>query len=239
MMRILALDKCNEENSIKKHAVAMIESFNKAKFQVSKPYFSKIWFSKFKEFYNKRFNEKFNEKKLTIKNFKSLYNLYLGSEGHSLQLLREKIEKNEVKEAFDYLIKIDGVGDKVAKFMVRDLIFYLTDWGKMVNATNFPPNLDYALPVDRWVRRITLSIPTLKREVFRVLENEDVDRFISKSIFNVCKQLELNPLRFNLGAYLIGEQKLASKWKKFGENKFSETYKYLKNFEWNAACESV
>ena len=92
-----------------------------------------------------------------------------------------------------------------------------------------PDNLEYAIPIDRWVRRVTLSIPSLRQRIFKLLEDEDLDRFISKAIVEVCSELELNPLRFDFGAYLVGVDKLERKWNEFNrEKRFSETYEYLK-----------
>ena len=218
-------DKCDKKKFIKTHAVAMIKSFNEVKFLTNDD-FPKKWFEKFREVYKKMFDQKFNGKKLKINNFKSLYGFY---KGKGVDDLRNKIEDNEIRSAFDLLKGIKGIGEKVAKFTVRDLVFYFTDWGKSVKMVSPPENLEYAIPIDRWVRRVTLSIPSLRQRIFKLLEDEDLDRFISKAIVEVCSELELNPLRFDFGAYQVGVDKLERKWNEFNrEKRFSETYECLK-----------
>ena len=223
----ITCDKCSKKTSIKRHAVAMIKSFDEVKDCNN---FSDIWFEKFANVYRDLFNGKFNEKKLTIHVFESLHNFYM-TKKDSLNDLRLKIERSDIEDAFALLMKIRGVGEKVAKFMVRDLIFFFTEWGKQ---ERIPygwriENLDCAVPVDRWVRRVTLSIPSLRQCFCELLEDEELDKYVSKAIVEICSKLGINPLRFDFGAYWIGVEVLEKQWKKFERGKqFSKTYEFLK-----------
>lgn len=164
------------------------------------------------------------------KYFNSLYNFYYRDNGPAD--LRNKIENNQLKDAFHLLKEIDGVGEKIAKFMVRDLVFHLTDWGMSVKMDSLPVSqpeeLEFAIPVDIWVRRIAFSIPSLRLTIFRILEDdplnengEVLNRVISKAIVKVCLNLRLNPLKFDIGAYLVGKKLGDSgEWDKMGGKKF-------------------
>jgi len=76
-----------------------------------------------------------------------------------------------------------------------------------------------------WVKRIALSIPRLRRKIFDLMEDEDIDKFISKAIAEVCLELKLNPLRFDFGAYLIGINEFEKKRGKF--RNFRQIYEEL------------
>lgn len=213
----------NVRCKIRKHAIAMIKSFNEVK--PSNREDAEKWFKRFEDVYAENFQNQKYSKKLRQDNFRELCEFYLKPEGgglSGLEQLRMKIMKNKIEEAFRLLRNLKGIGNKVAKFILRDLTFYLTNWGKSVKTDCHPRDLnyEYAIPVDRWVRRISLSIPLIKYKVFELMQDEDLDKYISKAIEKVCLELKLNPLRFDFGAYLIGsefEKKHHSKTLKFND----------------------
>ncbi len=97
----------------------MLKSFNEVKSSADQN-FPEIWFNKFKQVYNEMFEGKKFNSKFGQKYFNSLYNFYYRDNGPAD--LRNKIENNQLKDAFYLLKEIDGIGEKIAKFMVRDLV---------------------------------------------------------------------------------------------------------------------
>lgn len=219
---------------VRMHAIAMLKTFKDCGC-------TEIQIDKFERIYsNISGGKKFNERKLGRKHFESLSKFCReGGAGR----LREKIEGNEIKEAYNLLKGIKGVGDKVAKFIVRDLLFFLTDWGYKVRDLEKmdlkEDDLYLAIPVDSWVRRITLSIPSMRQKVFEIMQNENLDEFISKVISRMCLYLHVNPLRFDFGAYQIGKLKIGDEWKNFGDEKFPKIYDKLKEILLNTSGQEL
>lgn len=213
----------NNKIELRKHAVVMLKTFKDCACR-------EVQLNNFGCNYNKKFpNENFNKRKLGPKQFESTSKFY--KEGN-VGRLKEKIEKGEIKEAYDLLKSIKGAGDKVAKFILRDLLFLLTDWGYKVKdfkEENLREDeLFLAIPVDIWVRRITLSIPSMRQKVFEIMQDEELDKYISRGISKLCLALHINPLRFDFGAYQIGRLEINNKeWKNFGDKKFDATYNKL------------
>jgi len=214
-------ERCElREKKVRAHAVAMLKAFNEAVLMADNTRsLANVWREKFSKIYEKEFpGKKFNER--LSKCFDSLSEFYM----EKVNDLRERIESSKIMGSYSLLDGIAGVGDKVAKFIVRDLLFLLTDWGFQVKMKSARDDLEYAIPVDRWVQRITLSIPRLKRKT------GGLNKFISKAIAQVCSELEVNPLRFDFGAYLIGENKIKKECKKFKEPGLEEKiYELLKD----------
>jgi len=132
------------------------------------------------------------------------------------------IGENRLDEAYNLLInQRGGVGPKIARFVIRELAFSLTEWGKNeeLDPSIFEDAkvLSYAVPIDRWVRRISLSIPAIASKLMNNLEvsdladdniNDKVDEKLGLTIAELCYEMKLNPLRFDFGAYLFGWQKI-------------------------------
>jgi len=115
--------RCEKECKIRKHAVAMIKSFNEVNLSTEED--AKTWFERFGSVYKEEFEgQNFNSRKLKESNFRDLCRFYLNCK---LNELRSLIRSNKIEEAFRLLKGIKGIGDKIAKYIVRDLVFYFTD----------------------------------------------------------------------------------------------------------------
>lgn len=180
------------------------------------------WFEKSKEIHNEEFNKGFNERGFNSKHLISFLKFF---SDRNINILRELVGRSKFDDAFNLLTttttKIKGIGPKVAKFIIRDLAFSLTVWGKNERVSLKDAKvLSYTLPIDIWVRRCAISIPSIEKKVISSLERgaladdnivDKVDEKISMVIAERCCNMELNPLRFNLGAYLFGVNEIKRK----------------------------
>jgi len=181
------------------------------------------WFIETKEFHKRRFPQKgFNERGFNSKHSRSFLEFFKDGK---IGELRNMLSQSRFDGAYNLLVtNIEGVGPKLAKFIIRDLAFSLTEWGKNVvlNPSVFKDVkvLSYAIPIDRWVRRVSISIPTIGDEVKDNLEisdladddiNDKLDEKLSLTITDLCYGMKLNPMRFDLGAYLFGVNEIKRK----------------------------
>ena len=103
------------------------------------------------------------------------------------------IESKKIDKARGFLKSIRGIGDKLSAFIMRELYDSFGYWKKDVDKD---PNKFYHLqPVDRWVRRLSKLIweTTLSK-------NHDT---ASKEIVKLCLNEDVNPVKFNQGAWFI------------------------------------
>jgi len=99
--------------------------------------------------------------------------------------------KHSLEDASKFLRRLKGIGPKISALFLRDLQEHYDLWN--------PNESNYHLlqPVDRWVRRMA-------RECwprFIPSGNHDKD---AKEITKLCLQNNINPIRFNMGAWFIG-----------------------------------
>jgi len=180
------------------------------------------WFERSTDIHQTILQKKgFNKRGFNSSHIKSFLQFF-----HSGQIaqLRDRITQGNFGHAYDLLDKLAGIGPKVGRFVVRDLAFSLTNWGKEVevdrSALRDPQVLAYAIPIDRWVRRVSIAIPTIFDRLKESLTNSDlagdnpsnrIDEKLSLTIAKVCHEMSLNPMRFDLGAYLFGTIKRKAK----------------------------
>jgi len=228
------LDKCKKNcswykdgNKIKSHPVAVLSALNEIKREYDVETFQELIeikdnfelteevFSKAKEIHLKVLGKpKFNEKGFNAKHMQSYFEFL--ERGYPKDL-RKYILENKLHKAYESLQTLGGVGSKVARFIIRDLIYALTDWGLK---KEFPAikghigSLTYAMPIDIWVRRISLAIPTVCDEVKRrsskkldcenIMDDQSIDDDLMHIVVEICYKLGLNPLRYNSGAFCFG-----------------------------------
>lgn len=174
---------------------------------------AKDWFDKIpKECFNKKFNEKY------LISFLEFF--------PHIDELRNRIKKNNFEEAYKCLTKMKGVGPKIAKYIMRDLAFSLTEWGKNeeldTSTLNDPEILKFVIPIDIWERRICASIPTIYNRLKDKLKPSDfadsnmdiVDDKLSLTIAEACYEMKLNPIFFDNGVYFFGADTFGSNKKK-------------------------
>jgi hypothetical protein len=245
------LDKCShrcdlysEKNiKIKTHPVSVVSGLNairgdgshniKALLQSNKiEHLADEWLKEIKKVHQQRFPKKgFNDRGFNAKHSKSFLEFFYNGK---IRELRDMLRGNKFDEAYKLLKdNIEGVGPKLAKFITRDLAFSLTGWAKEEKVDPSIPKvvLRHAIPIDRWVRRVSISIPTIGNKVKADLQISDlaedditgkIDEKLSSTIAGVCCGMGLNPLRFDFGVYLFGVHEIKRK------PPVTEIYKQLK-----------
>jgi len=144
------------------------------------------------------------------------------------------IESHNLKNTYDRLRKIVGVGDKLASFFLRN-IYRLFDLEKRIVASNDQESMLYLLPVDTWIGKIcyltgiTGQISgktgqaiiakyanTGKELTFSSDEEpsgsekpskqltETEKLELKKAMIKICLDLDKNPMSFNQGAWSVG-----------------------------------
>ncbi len=115
--------------------------------------------------------------------------------------LYQMLRAGQASEAFKRLRQIRGVGPKIASFYLRDVVefhnLYDPSWGNLI--------LSFLQPVDIWVRAtirfLGIAGSRPDPEVTAAFGGD------ATGIWNVCrtcKEFDINPLRFNMGAWLFG-----------------------------------
>lgn len=104
--------------------------------------------------------------------------------------LKTEIANSGVKNAYDDLNNIYGIADKIAAFIIRDIML-------LTSETIFSDE-DYkmAFPVDTWVRKIALE----KLDCYDKSSDEEIKEYLIAK----CKKFNLNPLKFASGLWYLG-----------------------------------
>lgn len=175
------------------------------------------WFEKSIELHNNYFRKGFNKKGFGVKSLNDFLNFFASGK---ICEFRDLVRRMKFGKAFNLITKINGIGSKLAKFIMRDVAFSLNDWGKgdEINVRVVKEEeLHFVVPIDRWVRRISMAIPLVGEDVKRRLEREDlasdsvsdkIDDLLSIAISRICCKLNLNPMRYDLGAYMFGVNRI-------------------------------
>lgn len=194
------------------------------------------WLERSMEAHTSALKRGFNQRGFNINHLMGFLRFFHGGR---IAQLRDRISKSSFHDAYNLLVaELVGIGPKVARFIVRDLAFSLTDWGKKLeldrSTLEDPKALAYAIPVDRWVRRVSIAIPTIGNRLKESLAISDladdslsdrIDEKLSLTIAEVCHAMNLNPMRFDLGAYLFGVNTIKRK------AKVEEIYRKLQQSE--------
>ncbi len=100
--------------------------------------------------------------------------------------LREKIIKSGIKAAYEELVKIYAVGDKIAAFTIRDI--------GLMNPEIDKDDFGFAFPVDTWVFNIANKIGC---------KTEDIEE-VKECLLEKCRRYEVEPLKFAAGLWFLG-----------------------------------
>lgn len=96
-----------------------------------------------------------------------------------------------INEANNFLRSLKGIGGKISALLLRDLQEYYNFW--KMDESNY-----YLLqPVDIWVNRLSHECWT----EYMPSNNHDYN---AREITNLCLENDIDPLRFNMGAWFIG-----------------------------------
>ena len=118
---------------------------------------------------------------------------------------KNEITNSGVKKAYDELVKIRGIGDKIASFIIRDI--GLINSGLIIRDSDY----EMAFPVDTWVRKIAPKFDC---------NEKDSDEQIKIYLIKKCKDCKVDPLRFAAGLWYLGFNSLDLLVEKLGEVEF-------------------
>jgi len=107
-------------------------------------------------------------------------------------------ESNDIKPAFDLLISIRGIGDKIASFYLRDLIDAMNiTLSNQTNQTNQIQNRNLLQPIDVWVERTV-------KFLYNLYNNQNISKNqIANWIVETSCQNNVNPERINMGIWFF------------------------------------
>ena len=103
--------------------------------------------------------------------------------------LKEQIANSGARKAYNKLINLRAISDKIAAFIIRDIA--------LMNPGLIKSDYEYAFPVDTWVRRI---YKTLKHRKTNRVKDQDIKRFFIKK----CINSHVDPLKFAAGLWFLG-----------------------------------
>lgn len=106
--------------------------------------------------------------------------------------IRDLIGYGDTTEAYNFIKEICGIGEKIASFYLRDIVYLAGLDEKNIS------DLHLLQPIDTWLEQ------TLK-----ILFNSDVPKNLQekqKLIVDLCKESEVSSISFNQGAWVLGSQ---------------------------------
>jgi len=103
----------------------------------------------------------------------------------------EELRSGHSQDAYLALDAIHAVGDKLASFYLRDVVF-LDELEGDIKVTDYP----YLQPVDTWVLRVGQSL--------ELIDKADAGSSAKDKLISACLAADVSPLLFNAGAWLVG-----------------------------------
>ena len=103
----------------------------------------------------------------------------------------DSIQGGHCQDAYLALDTIHAVGDKLASFYLRDVVF-LEEIEDVISARDLP----YLQPVDTWVLRVCRSL--------KLIDKGDAGSAAKDKLISACLAADVSPLLFNAGAWLVG-----------------------------------
>ncbi len=121
-------------------------------------------------------------------------------EKNIVAFLIEKIKSNNIKKAYQDLDDIWSIGNKIASFILRDII-YIYELEDFLD----PIDYKYVCPIDTWVHQVSKKISLVSNEK---LGNEKEQIQEAKEISNKCLEAGVSPIHYNQAAWYIGSNSL-------------------------------
>jgi hypothetical protein len=212
-------NKKTSDNAIKKY-------YNKPNFiKLSNKYdVLKLFLIPKKDFSYNGFKDNEKRKKgIFINNFADLLlifdslNFISKIDDHNIyNYLCDKLTKDKnFKNSYDELIGIEEIGDKLATLVLRDLCFL----DKNINAIDCEKKYRYTFPIDTWVNQVMIENlryknNNQKEEKIKIDDSRD-------NIIKSCEELEIDPRKYNAGAWYIGKNSLKILLNHFKNNKIN------------------
>lgn len=109
----------------------------------------------------------------------------------------ERILSGEIKILFDELNNINGVGNKLTSFYLRNMVAVLK-----IPSALLMGNYKYVLPIDTWILKALINI--CGKEIIKekqYLYNPDP---IKEIMIKICEENNIDPIAFNQGCWYVG-----------------------------------
>lgn len=117
--------------------------------------------------------------------------------------VRDKIECGKTKEAHDFIKSIRGVGEKIASFYLRDIV-----WLAKIDETKISgAHLHLLQPMDTWLEQALQILEPNIRDKEKLEDKQ-------KKIVDMCREANVSACAFNQGAWFFGSQ-IAKEYKTF------------------------
>lgn len=100
--------------------------------------------------------------------------------------LKNTIANSGVKRAYDELIGMRAISDKIATFIIRDV--------GLINLGIVNKDYEKAFPVDTWVNKIACKIGCYGENI------TDIKNYLIKK----CEEADIDPLKFAAGLWFLG-----------------------------------
>ena len=204
-LQILKLDRCFDRDQIREiktilaEFINLIEERKKSGKLKNNPVFLKELAEKFGVKIDETNNYKLNPKDLKMIDGLLSYQTRLFDLGRNNMFdhLADLIQQTNVMQAYTDLIEISNVGDKLAAFTLRDIVFLSTKCHSIR-----PQICDYLMlfPVDTWVEQGG-------KKILGISGNERISPHLLKfKLINLCAKVAsqtdpLIPLKFNAGMW--------------------------------------
>lgn len=122
-----------------------------------------------------------------------IFNSLDSYENNIVQYTVNQIKEGKIADVFSTLDGIHAIGDKIASFYLRDVILIC----RLEKSLKSNDEFKYCQPIDTWVKQVAFKVGIIKSEEATI---EDIKGAIIKSCLNV----EVSPLLFNAGAWMVG-----------------------------------
>jgi len=147
--------------------------------------------------------------------------------------LLELIEVDKgIKNAYKEIDKIKEIGDKLASFIIRDIL--LLNGNSKLNNEEYI----YAFPIDTWVLKVAEKMDLLKsEEIQKIIYNKGIKRSLNEIKSSDIKKIKLellekskehNSLKFAAGLWLLGTNSLELLIENYLKKEISED-KYVRS----------
>ncbi|MFA5010669.1 MAG: hypothetical protein WC644_01835 [Ignavibacteria bacterium] len=119
-----------------------------------------------------------------------------------------KLENNEIKIAYNKLLKIRGIGPKIASLYLRDIAY--------LKGIRYDKQNDFSLlmPIDTWIAQAYKIIFNKKESTTELIKLEKDRKRIQDEIVKICCDNDICPIEFNKGAWYFGS-KIAKTYDRF------------------------
>lgn len=132
--------------------------------------------------------------------------------------IRNNLKKDSIHNAYKFLLRIRGIGDKIAAFYMRDIAYFA-----QINEDDLGENMYLLQPIDTWLDQTLLIL-------FKSYTPKNL-KVKKKLIMKLCREAGVSTISFNQGAWLFGSQ-IAENYERL-ESALKNTYNFKTILEYH------